>query len=505
MMTYPSAPTPVTDGFDDDRSRRHFDYFRHQAVYELSWFFDGGEWGALVLKQSHASAAVRHAVIALACSHEDFKDNMTVAARAPQYAYAAQHYSKAIRHLIKETSDSAQESRVRALICGLLFISIEVLRGNDVAAQRHLESCLKIAREAQFTMSGTSLTAEPYPSEQDRPDSEAYLSEDIIPMYARLDVHVSLVLGRQQQVPAQIPSTWDPSRHLYMEDSQIAGFQSVKQACQSILSRANRIHQFMQQYSELYRHRLVRPIPVEVIANKSALYQELLCWESALQPLLTSHDRQKIWDKLALMRIHNRTALTLLESSLHVEECLLDNCQWAFEDIVNYTAELRDLPYSSDDDSANESESSCSRASCSPMRSDVQASPPHSRHRARCFFLLDNGVIFSLYWTALKTRDGLLRRRAIALLEQSTQEGVLVGPIQAAIAKRVVEIEEQQPYEQDPPMERYMRACDVPEYIRVHSVGTDIDKLRRRAKLTLLQRLDGDDGDWNERVEWVSW
>ena len=243
MMTYPTTPTPVTDGFDDDRSRRHFDYFRHQAVYELSWFFDGGEWGSLVLKQSHVSAAVRHAVIALACSHEDFKDNMTVAARAPQYAYAAQHYSKAIRNLIKETSDPAQESRVRALICGLLFISIEVLRGNDVAAQRHLESCLKIAREAQVTMGVSSISSQPYPSEQDRSDSEAHLSEDIIPMFARLDVHVSLVLGRQQQVPTLVPSTWDSSRNLQMEDPQVAGFQNIKQACQSILSRANRIHQ----------------------------------------------------------------------------------------------------------------------------------------------------------------------------------------------------------------------------------------------------------------------
>ncbi|KAH7114200.1 hypothetical protein B0J11DRAFT_584633 [Dendryphion nanum] len=500
-----NAPQPVTDGFDDDRSRRHFDYFRHQAVYELSWFFDGGEWGSLVLKQSHASAAVRHAVIALACSHEDFKDNMTVAVQAPQYAYAAQHYSKAIRHLIKETSDHAQESRVRALICGLLFISIEVLRGNEVAAQRHLDSCLKIAMEAQASMGMTSIPSKPYPLEQDRSDSEAYLSEDILPMFARLDVHVSLVLGRQQHVPASIPMAWDASRHIQIEDPSMLGFQNIKQACHSMLLRANRIHQFMQSYCDLYRHRLVRPIPMEVLADKSTLYNELIYWENAVQPLLNSPDRHKTWDKLALMRIHNRTGLTLLESSLHAEECLLDNYQSIFEDIVNFTAELRDLPYSSDDESVNESESSCSRASCSPSRSDLQASPGTSRHRARCFFLLDNGVIFSLYWTALKVRDGLLRRRAISLLECSTQEGVWIGPIQAAIAKRVVEVEEQQPYEQNPSPQRTLEASDIPEYIRVHSVETDIDKLRRRARLVLLQRLNGDDGGWSERVEWVTW
>ncbi|KAF2189789.1 hypothetical protein K469DRAFT_561613, partial [Zopfia rhizophila CBS 207.26] len=142
-----APPAPMTDGFEDDRSRRHFDYFRSLAVYDLSWFFEGEFLGSLVLSESHSSAAVRHAAIALSVSHEDFKNNLTVAAMAPQYACAAQHYSKAIRNLIKETKDSAQESRMRTLTCGLLFISIEVLRGNNIAALHHLEGCLKIVRE----------------------------------------------------------------------------------------------------------------------------------------------------------------------------------------------------------------------------------------------------------------------------------------------------------------------------------------------------------------------
>jgi hypothetical protein len=118
---------------------------------------------------------------------------------------------------------------------------------------------------------------------------------------------------------------------------------------------------------------------------------------------------------------------------------------------------------------------------------------------------LDNGVIFSLYWTALKARDGMVRRRAISLLEIPSQEGVWIGPIQAAIAKRIVEIEERQPYEQNPPVNRIKRAEDIPEFIRVHSVGTEINKMRRQARLTILQRPDGYDGDWHESIEWVYW
>jgi hypothetical protein len=71
---------------------------------------------------------------------------------------------------------------MRALICGLLFISIEILRDNNLAALNHLEACLNIVKEAQARMSISSLTPGLHPLEQDRHDSESYLSEEIIPM-----------------------------------------------------------------------------------------------------------------------------------------------------------------------------------------------------------------------------------------------------------------------------------------------------------------------------------
>jgi hypothetical protein len=236
----------------------------------------------------------------------------------------------------------------------------------------------------------------------------------------------------------------------------------------------------------------------------------MIQWEDAIMPLVNACDNRRDWGKLTLMRTHHRTGLTLLESCLHVEEMHLDTFAWAFEDIVNYTADLHERPYLGDHQSSSESDSSAT-----PEPDQLVADSIHSRpaspkcplkHRdPRCFFLLDNGVIFSLYWAALKARDGLLRRRAVALLEQSSQEGIWIGPIQAAIARRIIEIEEEQPYEQNPPPERTKKAEDIPEYVRVHSVSTDIDKLRRRAKVVILQRLQGDEGDWTSSAEWVSW
>ena len=216
--------------------------------------------------------------------------------------------------------------------------------------------------------------------------------------------------------------------------------------------------------------------------------------------------------KLSLMRIHQRTAVTLLEHSLHVEEAHLDSFQWAFEDIINFTSDVQEHHCRAMEETFSSSDSDSSTTPEPPHRStngsihtQPTASPGTLKHRARRFFLLDNGVIFSLYWAALKSRDGLLRRRAVSLLEQSSQEGVWIGPIQAAIARRVIEIEEEQPYEQYPPPERIKRAEEIPEYIRVHVVGTDIDKLRRCARVVVSQRLQGDEEGWTESVDWVSW
>lgn len=231
---------------------------------------------------------------------------------------------------------------------------------------------------------------------------------------------------------------------------------------------------------------------MDVLTDKMLLYEQLTRWETAIQPLLSSLEHQQDCDKLMLLRIHNRLGLTLLESSLCPEERLLDSYQWALEDIINYGDELQKQAYRRDDETSSDSDSSLTSTSI-------------TKHQRRCFFILDTGIIFALYWAALKSRDGLLRRRAISLLYYSTQEGIWNGPIQAAIAKRIIEIEEDQPYEQNPPPEQIKRAEHIPEYIRVHSVETEVDKMRRTAKLLILQRLHGDEGGWDERIEWVRW
>lgn len=256
----------------------------------------------------------------------------------------------------------------------------------------------------------------------------------------------------------------------------------------------------------------------DVHMEKMILYSQLMQWDQAAQTLLSTTEGSHDYDKVILMRIHHRTMLTLLESSLGLGECDFDDFQWAFEDVVNFITELQDRSNRNDYDSSSESESSYTFESGSSQSIDSARSrtttplPPTQldtiKKTTRPVFVLDAGIIFSLFWTAVKCRDGLLRRRAISLLEQSWQEGVWIGMIQAAIAKRVVEIEEEQPYEQYPESGTVKVAADVRDEVRVHNVSSDVDKAMRRAKVVLLKRREwqglGED-ELCESIEWVSW
>lgn len=204
-------------------------------MHRLSRFFDANRWGKLVLQEAHASPAVRHAVIALSCSHQDYVDIGTWAVRESHYTYTAQQYSKAIKLLIKETASNTQESRLKTLVCGLLFISIETLRGSHSAALHHLNGCLKIVKEAREQLGMASL-------KQDYLESTAHLLREFIPMFARLDREASLVLGRSPDQTPRKPILWDEASNSSTDGFPRQGFQSVLEALERLFWLGNSVN-----------------------------------------------------------------------------------------------------------------------------------------------------------------------------------------------------------------------------------------------------------------------
>lgn len=218
-------------------------------------------------------------------------------------------------------------------------------------------------------------------------------------------------------------------------------------------------------------------------------------WETSLQPLLLTTTHTPDAAKLSLLRIHQRTLITLLEDRLDSTGTALDAFHWAFDDVLDLIAALQTPP------------SHPSSPTASPTPPQQARSPtPLPLPGPRPLFVLDAGLVFALYWTALKCRDGGVRRRAIGMLEGPCAEGVWGAGMHAAVAKRVVEIEEGGVYEEEVRSGGLATAEDVPPDLRVGDVRTEIMPEGRVARVVVSRYTERRGGGGGcESVEWVRW
>lgn len=111
----------------------------------------------------------------------------------------------------------------------------------------------------------------------------------------------------------------------------------------------------------------------------------------------------------------------------------------------------------------------------------------------RCTFSLDTGIIVPLYIVASRSRDPVLRRKAISLLRRSDrQEGMWNSGQVARVLDRFVEIEE--------------LGIDENGYVPIWSRVTDVhvkpDPESKRALIKYCQRR-GSDAEMNIFQEWI--
>ncbi|KAF2018626.1 hypothetical protein BU24DRAFT_488718 [Aaosphaeria arxii CBS 175.79] len=183
MLLQPSS-SPADQ--DASLSSHHLDYFRTTAVHELCWFPGAdADWGRRIVRYAQSSPPIRHAAIALACSHQS--------SRSPQESSSATlignyYYGRAIRALVSQTYDNVPCNRGEFLVCGLMFISIETLRGNRELARYHLEGCLKIVRETREGLGLGFVCLDQLPGERERLSSEAWLLSKILCQYLEDEV-----------------------------------------------------------------------------------------------------------------------------------------------------------------------------------------------------------------------------------------------------------------------------------------------------------------------------
>jgi hypothetical protein len=133
----------------NEQSNRFFHSFLHDCVPVLTETMDSEFWRRGILRAS-SSPAVQHAAIAFGAVYEQRVANDGRLASSPNGKrlglLSSSCYANAIRilrHCVAESSQAPEKLEEIMITC-LIFIFMEILRGDDIAAVTHLDGALKI-------------------------------------------------------------------------------------------------------------------------------------------------------------------------------------------------------------------------------------------------------------------------------------------------------------------------------------------------------------------------
>ncbi|KAK3389365.1 hypothetical protein B0H63DRAFT_427814 [Podospora didyma] len=458
-----SATSYPDEWLEDRASRESFDFFRTVSTSELSRFFGHSFWARSLLCASHQFLPVKSALLAVAALHRRFKSlGQSVLQQAKGLvldSFASRQYSKALRQLVSEMGKADKSHcRIVSQICGVLFIVIEVLQGNETQALAHLDGIIRVLDE---------------PPHQDS-TKEALITDieqELRPIIARFDVEASIFSTRRPPglVLPQLPRLPTPCLGI----PKTPKF-SLNRAADELNILLAYLSRFKRTQANSFRYETAGDIPLPLLLAQQQLVAQFQHWwctnGGSLSAMATA-------PSATLLRIHYYTAWTMLQCCLDAEETAYDRYHNEFADIVCWA-------------------------------NAWHVNSPQTTTLTRSF-TADMGIVFPLYWTAIRCRDGKIRRAALFQLWHSDQEGVWIPKIHARVAERAIEIEEGlaprslRSAHVKGTARPFLMEADICEFRRIHCVGLDVDKSNQSVRMTYHRRLNGLDGEWDIDQEWL--
>ncbi|KAH8681805.1 hypothetical protein BX600DRAFT_447335 [Xylariales sp. PMI_506] len=416
-------PAPISVLVADSEEKAYFDWFKDRTLQKFTGSFVSRFWKTLTLQASFREPAILHAVLALSSVHKrgvcvNLKESSS--GTEQQRDFAIKHYIAAIKHLRPHFSTGDRGSLRIALITCLVFVAFELFRGHFTSAHTHLNSGLKVLEDSWSVRTPDHGT---FDSHSKLESLDAWILE----AFSRLQFQVELFhLSHQGQ--------WMLRHHVLSINSDDTMFQSINEGWQ----------QLQQLFSEIF-----------VIANESTqapsnsetaqrYYQMLfdqreqvrkrlqhwLCkYESRRRSLRGFMTAEESKGYKLLPAYHNMASI-MVEACLNPnDESVYDSLTMQFAFLVGQMAELW--------------------VSYERLTSSTPLTP---MHRPGDFVdmgqsYIDIGWCPLLHYAAIKCRVHRIRLQAIRLLECSShREGFWDGEITACVARKVMELEEQDYY-----------------------------------------------------------
>jgi hypothetical protein len=476
-----SSPSPlaltklVSSNIDgDSQEQRGFHFFVARTAAEISGYLPSEFWDTLLLQASHADPAIRHAVIALGSLHEIYDVHTSRCLENGEALdkrhFALQQSSKAISHLSNQLSMPSPPSGEVVLICCLLFICLESFQGDYAAALVHLNSGLRILgslRRESIDSSKTAMT-----NFCDRTVMEKALR----PLFMNLDLQASTYLNTRpvnyDLVGVGIETLTAPSIP--------TAFINITEAQESLNNNLHwMLHYEHQAWATLNAAKQTEGADIEgitdVILTAQAEHRvQLERWLQTLNAFLSDYSVKLGSRELrgaVVLKIHHITCRVLLEATTYDHETGFDDLTDEFARVVALSETLSKIP------------SAMPEAGLRPSYS------------------FDMGILPSLYYTAVRCRDPIIRRKALALLSASPRrEGIWDSLVLAAIVRWVIGEEESD-------LDEVTCAEDVPRSVRIYMVERSLQFEKRRCLIKFLkgQRVEYNGLGNNYDEAWITW
>ncbi|KAJ4293616.1 hypothetical protein N0V90_008899 [Kalmusia sp. IMI 367209] len=389
----------------------YLEFYHYHARPAISSTFDNEFWTQTVLQIAASESAVRHALIALASLIET-EDGTLKHARAVFTTHSGPstllyHYNKSIQCLVERFSDPSCQPEIGLVTC-LLYICIEYLRGDYRTAFKHLRSGLGIIVEQRMRQRRTLPISTPPGSvrmEFGEVIQPASMIEDkLSPIYMRA-VASALMFGELLEEVIEIPC---PSPTSFRQQP----IKNIYEAQCSSHELRNATLLFLRQIGVSLMQR-GHPT-TEDLKHQGHVLESQVAWYHALQQFEQIQALSKVDEvtigclKVTYFAIYSWTAC-----ATQITQTPFDAHLSHFRSIIHHARLVLN---------------STSYASNTPVK-----------------FAFEISVVPALFHVAVRCRCPKVRRQAVALLElQPVREGLWDAQQYVIVAKRVIEIEEEE-------------------------------------------------------------
>lgn len=399
---------------------------------------------------------MRHAMTAIGAIHSRLQITeaaSTPEATGPTEQFALEEYNKSIQGLVKSLSVAKGGNVDLALTSCCLFVCLEMLRNKRKAALDHIEAGVRIIYKHEQTSAARAWSSELY--------------QQLRGLFIRLNLQASF-MGRTL-VPLKLYSSETIQSGLPFDDMIEARNHLDQVITRGLL--------FIRSVG-IMREARGPAFQLELEMEQEKVHQELLAWRQSHDKLL-----HKLGPKIQqlelcaslLQRIYYYTALIWTLVVLDRSEDAYDNFTSEFESVVSHTEQLLQI-----------------NPSFGNGKTHISESQPS--------FSLEGGIIAPVYFACCRCRHPSVRRRAQNILSNySSREGMWNARLHAAIAKRVMQMEENQ-CAVPPTSER-----DILSLARVYEEVQIREEWNNPMHVVMYTKPDGIDGPWKMTSVMVDW